>query len=95
MALEIIGLAHECLDITNEIWLQNDSLGTHKKGLIKRTIVKKIKEESWNRMENSIKSQRQAHVQTRRQHIYQMPVLTTYNSYTNSFSKIFKRMCNI
>ena len=42
VALGIIGLAHECLDKTNEIGLQNVSHGTHKKGLIKRTIAKKI-----------------------------------------------------
>ena len=76
VALGIIGLAHECLDKTNEIGLQNVSHGTHKKGLIKRTIAKKIKEQNGKQQ----KSQRQAYVQTRRQHIYQMPVLTTYKS---------------
>ena len=42
----IKGKAHECLEISNELGLQNVMNGNTTKGLIKRTIAKKIKEES-------------------------------------------------
>ena len=53
--MEIKGLAHECLEISNELGLQNVMNGNTTKGLIKRTIAKKIKEESWNEMDKSKK----------------------------------------
>ena len=53
--LGIKGLAHECKEITDELGLQNIMNGNTPKSLIKRTIAKKIKEESWSAMENSKK----------------------------------------
>ena len=49
------GLAHECMELSNELGLQNVMNGNTSKTLIKRTIAKKIYEENWKSMEDSKK----------------------------------------
>ena len=49
------GLAYECMELSNELGLQNVLNGNTSKTLIKRTTAKKIKEEAWKAMEDSKK----------------------------------------
>ena len=49
------GLAHECMELSKELGIQNVMNGNTSKTLIKRTIAKKIYEENWKSMEDSKK----------------------------------------
>ena len=49
------GLAHECMELSKELGIQNVMNGNTSKTLIKRTIAKKIHEETWKAMEDSKK----------------------------------------